>query len=197
MTKRQTSRQACPDNTQGPKVSAGTVVRGQETRSATEKRPTIPAGHCTGPMEVVPARVVVLLDPGSSHGRPTECKRPRPRVVKAQAKDWNPRRPGPRNRRKQTPAVSFSRVQKHRDGSSSWAWSPRRGASLPALRHGETLALNCSQCVPGADEGPKTTRELGIRLFATANQMIKLQYGKPYTVQSNNPEEPNAHLPWQ
>lgn len=47
--------------------------------------------------------------------------------------------------------------------------------------------------ISGAEEGLKTHRSaLGTRLFATSNQTVKLQYGKPSTAQSDNPNEPIA-----
>lgn len=42
----------------------------------------------------------------------------------------------------------------------------------------------------------RRTRELGIRLFTTQNQIIKLQYGKPYNARGGNLEESTVHLRW-
>lgn len=39
-------------------------------------------------------------------------------------------------------------------------------------------------------------RELGIGLYTTKNQVIKLQYGKPYNAPSDNLEDSTVHLPW-
>lgn len=74
-------------HTQGPNVSAGTVVRGQQTKSATEKRPTIPAGHHG---ETVRRWADRPIGSRPSHGRATEYKDPSPESIRRGPKTWNP-----------------------------------------------------------------------------------------------------------
>lgn len=71
----------------------------------------------------------------------------------------------------------------------------QRDASLSALRHDKMLATRCSKWVTGADECLRHAQGLDIRSFPTTNQMIKLQYGKPSTVQWQNLDESTVHLP--
>lgn len=67
-----------------------------------------------------------------------------------------------------------------------------------ALRGARTLSLRFSEWIPQVPSKASKTHKLGlgIRLFATSNQSVKLHYGKPSTAQSDNLGDQLLTLPW-